>query len=348
MYASHGGACCGYGHIHTLDGMSVQQFDTDFARHLAAARGDNRVCEVILSSRQVASPPPARHRHFHESIVEFGGWPTFLASRGFRRGATWRNSNTNNMCYQFLHCPVFEESSETDLPILPTVALPPPREVSLIRTPPRFNVGELVALRSNPNTPFEVVQEVSDAAVQLRNVTTGRLRNALKSELIHAQYSSGGEEPAPVDPALPVAVRDLETGDTYEGSVASSGEGQVRVYIEDRREYPSTTTGRIQAGTPIRGATWYYDRATGNFSGSNPAPLRAFNPGVRETVTIPRPAAPALEPTVILEEVFAQYRDGRTRGPFNYEEEAREAYPRVRSFFARRVLSDGSTVRVDL
>jgi hypothetical protein len=350
MYASHGGACCGYGHIFTLDGMSVQQFDKDFARHIAAARGENRVCEVILSSRQVVSPPPAANRNFHESIVEFGGWPTFLAARGFRRCATWRNSNTNNMCYQFLHCPEFEESTETDLPIFPTVTLPPPPEVRITRTSRVFNVGDLVVLRTDPTSPFTVRLVRGDGTLRLQSVVSPGIRTTVDTAgVIAARYSTRGEEPAPLDPNLSVAVRDMATGAVFEGTIMNSlYERRFQVAINNTAEYPAETSGQVARSVSIRGSTWYYDRETGNFAGSNPPPLRAFNPGPEEAVVIPRPATHAPEPTVVLEEVFAQMRDGRTRGPFNTEEEAREAYPRVRSFFTRRIFSDGSTVAVDL
>jgi hypothetical protein len=140
----------------------------------------------------------------------------------------------------------------------------------------------------------------------------------------------------------------LNTGAIYEARLADSvTERQVRVHIEDRPGYPRVTAGREQA-VFIRGTTWYYDRSTGNFSGTNTPQLRMFNPSAIEPVALPLPVVPAPEPTVVLEEVFARFRNGQARGPFTTEEEARETYPRVRSFFTRRVLSDGSTTFEDL
>lgn len=99
-YSTHGGLCCGYGHIYGFDRASIADFNECLEEHARAGRGGNRICEVILSQRQIEGDALTRRE-----VLEAGGWPAVLAGRGFRLAAQWTNSNTNRRCYQFLLIP---------------------------------------------------------------------------------------------------------------------------------------------------------------------------------------------------------------------------------------------------
>lgn len=103
LYVNHGGQCCGYGHIYNFDNATINDLTECLVRHDDAARGVNRICEVILSDRQVN--PSANDARVTAEVRAAGGWPTILAQRGFRLAAQWQNSNTGRRCYQFLKIP---------------------------------------------------------------------------------------------------------------------------------------------------------------------------------------------------------------------------------------------------
>lgn len=103
IYDSHGGQCCGYGHIYNFDNASISDLTDCLEEHNNAARGTNRICEVILSERQVN--PSENDARITPEVRAAGGWPTILAERGFRLAAQWQNSNTGRRCYQFINVP---------------------------------------------------------------------------------------------------------------------------------------------------------------------------------------------------------------------------------------------------
>ncbi len=103
LYNTHGGSCCGYGHVYNFDHSTEAQLDRCIHEHLNAARGENRILEAILSERQVN--PTANESRIPASVRVAGGWPTILARKGFRLAAQWENSNTGRRCYQFLLIP---------------------------------------------------------------------------------------------------------------------------------------------------------------------------------------------------------------------------------------------------
>lgn len=102
-YVNHGGHCCGYGHIYGFDNATINDLTECLVEHDDAARGVNRICEVILSERQVN--PSENDRRVLAEVRAAGGWPTILAQRGFRLAAQWQNSNTGRRCYQFIKVP---------------------------------------------------------------------------------------------------------------------------------------------------------------------------------------------------------------------------------------------------
>jgi hypothetical protein len=99
-YRNHGGQCCGYGHIFNFDHATEVDLDNCLQQHDFAAGGNNRVCEVILSRRQV--DPTHYTGAVSVSVRNAGGWPAILARKGFRLAAVWNNSNTGRHCYQFI------------------------------------------------------------------------------------------------------------------------------------------------------------------------------------------------------------------------------------------------------
>lgn len=112
-YKEHGGQCCGYGHIHGFYNATIEDFNEAFEEHLAAGRGTGRICEAILSHRQLVRGPNNQNNDILEEVWEAGGWSTILAQKGFRLNAIWDNSNTGRRCYQFLWLP----SPESFLPL---------------------------------------------------------------------------------------------------------------------------------------------------------------------------------------------------------------------------------------
>lgn len=82
--ASHGGHCCGRRHLYNFN------YNDDFQqRHdtIQRTHGDltNLVTEVVLTTGQL--PRNA----------------AMLRTAGYRKVASWRNSNSGNVCHMFLH-----------------------------------------------------------------------------------------------------------------------------------------------------------------------------------------------------------------------------------------------------
>ena len=99
-YESHGGGCCGYGHIFNFDNATIEDLEDMIARHERNAGGINRILEAILSERQLTGD------RWAPCVRGAGGWANVLASKGFRLAAEWNNSNTGRRCFQFLRIPV--------------------------------------------------------------------------------------------------------------------------------------------------------------------------------------------------------------------------------------------------
>lgn len=108
-YLAHGGACCGYGHIFGFYNATIRSFEEAFNEHLEAGRGIVRICEAILSHRQLVRGPNNQNNDILEEVWEAGGWSTILAQKGFRLNTVWDNSNTGRRCYQFLWLPRAED-----------------------------------------------------------------------------------------------------------------------------------------------------------------------------------------------------------------------------------------------
>lgn len=101
---AHGGGCCGYAHVYGFDLATPADLDRIITSHKQnGGRGTNRILEAILTDRQLV--PSATDNRINRATTEAGGWPVILAERGFRLAASWRNSNTERRCYQFLRIP---------------------------------------------------------------------------------------------------------------------------------------------------------------------------------------------------------------------------------------------------
>lgn len=127
-YRTHGGHCCGYGHVYNFDNATIESLDEAIEEHNRAFAGTNRILEAILSDRQVS--PGNDGGRIRPDVIAAGGWAAVLASRGFHLAARWENSNTGRNCYQFLKIDRFhpeEQALPFDWtgPILRPV--PPPR-----------------------------------------------------------------------------------------------------------------------------------------------------------------------------------------------------------------------------
>lgn len=109
-YESHGGGCCGYGHVFNFDHSTPDNLDEVIRDHAAAGQGNNRILEAILTDRQLDPVPD--DRRITNAVRQAGGWASVLASRGFRLAAQWNNSNTGRNCYQFLRIPHLRTDDE--------------------------------------------------------------------------------------------------------------------------------------------------------------------------------------------------------------------------------------------
>lgn len=109
-YESHGGGCCGYGHVFNFDHSTPDNLDEVIREHADAGRGNNRILEAILTDRQLDPVPD--DRRVTNAVRQAGGWASVLASRGFRLAAQWNNSNTGRNCYQFLRIPHLRTDDE--------------------------------------------------------------------------------------------------------------------------------------------------------------------------------------------------------------------------------------------
>lgn len=132
QYERHGGGCCGYGHIYEMDNSTPAVLRAEIERHLRAARGVNRIVEVILSERQINPRTDWERNQIRREVTEAGGWPAVLAAEGFRLAAEWRNSNSGNNCYQFIRIPElltdspdYNRSFRWEAEIVPAVAVAP-------------------------------------------------------------------------------------------------------------------------------------------------------------------------------------------------------------------------------
>lgn len=342
QYNSHGGQCCGYGHVHGFDHATEADLDRCIENHRNAARGNNRVLEAILTDRQL-NPSPTDNRVV-ASVRDSGGWATILARKGFRLAAEWVNSNTERRCYQFLliqnllsdqanyrrgfnwtdriqvpQRPPAVEEIPLDEPVVPVVGM----TVRNLSPGSRMNqLGEITRV-SERNFLIrwedgEIISKVRPAR-HIREVR--RIPNA-------------GMVNHPVDPNFPVAIRNLLTGEVVTAVIRSRVDGICTAY---------TTSSSRSTGNRDLQTTYSYDLSTGLWSGADDV-ARLFN-STQVEILPDAPAAPDQRraPGVVLREYFAVFADGRRRGVFATEGEAREAYPRVRTIAVREVLSDGTT-----
>lgn len=344
-YAQHGGACCGYKHLYGLDRMSVDAFDRALTEHFIDGN-NNRVLEVILSARQVASPPTTGDNRFHPTVVEAGGWPSVLAARGFVLSAVWNNSNSSNVCYQFLKTTTFLDNTATPFWNGERITLRPPN-VTVVGVNPLTAGMTVRHRRSGRLGTIERLSSPTVARVNWRTTdadtapgtTTGHIENL--EEVIIQEVPAGAwrrelgfPPPAPVDPNREMEVvgedgtsRPFTMTARHAGGEIISGRAVEPLRTRDNRDLSTTYDYLLRTGE------WY------GMQGQNIGRIRNTLP----TVQVAAPATiPALTPTVVLTEYFAVFANGNRRGPFINIEGIRDAYPRVRSFATRRVLSDGT------
>lgn len=157
-YSTHGGRCCGYGHIYGFDRASIADFNECLEEHARAGRGGNRICEVILSQRQIEGDALTRRE-----VLEAGGWPAILAGRGFRLAAQWTNSNTNRRCYQFLLIPELLTDDEN-------------------YRPPFAWDGQVVGNQRGVAAPAPVIAEMTVLTEYYANLQRGGRRGPFRSE----------------------------------------------------------------------------------------------------------------------------------------------------------------------
>ena len=320
-YNGHGGGCCGIHHLWGLDRMSLETFDNHVREHFAPPN-NNRILEVIISDRQTrVDPADAR---FHRSIIAAGGWPAVLASRGFRLAERWLNSNSRNMCYRFVKLEgagFVEEVPDWWTGDNLRIEETPP--VERIVRQPEFAVGDTIRYNDGRIGTVSIVR----ADYLSVNFEDGGHANVLKRSCVKVNLVE--ERPYPIDPTLPLEI----AGD--DGAVipvifsrtAPLAEGGMAIYTRDH--------GWFHADTGEYGTrTVYYGPGIRNGRLRNRAVENVVRPAV--------PAAPAA-PTVVSTEYFARFQNGTIRGPFESQEAVHEAYPRVLSFVARRILSDGTT-----
>lgn len=318
MYANHGGGCCGMKHLFTLDRMPLEEFDRVVREHFEEPRGigglnNNRILEVVLSARQIeADPLDAR---FDRSIINAGGWPAVLASRGFKLAETWRNSNSGNMCYRFVKL-----------------------EGEGFAPPPEWWADDRLTLHEAPAVIRVVTRPELVVGSTVQHRTFGRgLVVELNGETAHVRFNQGLRDvditaltkvvfeeqiPLPLTTDLPLEIY-FPDGSTVPVEQATIDRGRDRSILTehgwfhiDTGEYGTRTTINLRGrrGGKLRNVPRIVDR----------------NPAERD---------PA--PREVLVEFFALFQNGNIRGPFNNQEEIRAAYPRVRSFRTRRILSDG-------
>ena len=334
-YARHGGGCCGIGHIYNLDNMTVDILDSEIERHFSedTARGERRVVEIILSSRQVVTPPPAGDRRFAECVRTAGGWPVVLAARGFVLTESFVNSNTGNTCYRFIlirggglnpndrETPFTWTGGRVEHRVSP--------EIVTINVPVTLAVGDSVRVinpRAERNGQLGRVTAVGNTRATV-TFEDGRISTYDRTSLQKVNVVAG--MPYPVNPDLPMEV------------VADTGEvfpvGRTLAYPTARPEDGLCRLVRFGA------AEGWFHLDDGQWGRRNPR-YRLRNTAV-PTVTVPPEApalAPAADPVVRLTEYFAQFRSGRRSGPYPTQEAVRENNPRVLSFVTRVILSDGT------
>ena len=174
MYTDdHGGECCGIKHIYTMgsrptvnntfrrfDGTSLECLkraiesydeerlddeddddDDDEPRY-----NNGRVKEVVLADYQMNN-----------------GWPEALAELGFKKVASFLNSNSDNVCHVFYHHPNLTLYGDQPQPVVAPVAAPIERSAVLVEYFPNFRVG-------GRGRPFSSLQEVREHAPLVRRV----------------------------------------------------------------------------------------------------------------------------------------------------------------------------------
>lgn len=323
MYGNHGGGCCGMKHLFGLDRMSLEEFDRVVREHFEEPRGirglnNNRILEVVLSERQIETDP--LDARFDRSIINAGGWPAVLASRGFKLAETWRNSNSGNMCYRFVKLEGEGFAPPPEWWANDRLTLHEAPAVIRVTTRPELIVGSTVEHRTFGRG---LVVELNGETVRVRfargfrDVDVTALTKVVFEEQI----------PLPLTTDLPLEVYFPEGPPV---PVARAAIGGNRDRIDTELGWFHIDTGE------------YGIRTTLNFRGRRGGKLRNTPRIVDRN---PEERDPA--PREVLVELFALFQNGNIRGPFNNQEEIRAAYPRVRSFRTRRILSDGAITTED-
>jgi len=317
-YANHGGGCCGVKHLFGLDYMSLEEFDRSCAEHFVG-ENPNRILEVILSERQTRVVET--DRRFDRSIIDAGGWPAVLAARDFKLAETWRNSNTNNMCYRFVKLAGGGFSPApawwTDEPL--TFYAPSP--VERVIRPPVLVDGDTI--RHGEFGQGEVVSIRGDR-VQCRFPAPRGLTTVPRAEVVKIVFEES--MPYPINPDLP-----------------------TEIYFPDGHIIP-IQDARAHGLDNVRTGYGRFHRDTGEFGERTEITIGIHRGGRLRNVSriVERiPVNLDIESRPVLTEYFAIFQNGNIRGPFVSQEAVREAYPRVLSFRTRRVFSNGNVANED-
>jgi hypothetical protein len=174
----HGGECCGIWHIHgmgygptenegspqnpvtkearlreLIDSLDFQRtYDEDDIDDDAPIYNNGRVKEVVLADYQLA------------------GWQDKLIEMGFKKVASFLNSNSENICHVFYHHPDLTLYGNEQQPGRPQirevevpVRMPIERSAVLVEYFPNFRVG-------GRGRPFSSLREVREHAPLVRRI----------------------------------------------------------------------------------------------------------------------------------------------------------------------------------
>jgi len=175
----HGGECCGVKHIYGMGSgpaastyfanttnltslqaliLAMANWDEEVIGEVDEEEDDllnnGRVKEVILTDNQMTN-----------------GWPEALAELGFKKVASFLNSNSDNICHVFYHHPALTLYGDHPQPARVTV-----REVEVPGPPVRAEVREILVeyfpnfRESGRGRPYSSALEVRDAHPLVRRI----------------------------------------------------------------------------------------------------------------------------------------------------------------------------------
>lgn len=356
---SHGGLCCGIFHLYGMSNdPDVSMPSLGGTNQAGMTRGEYALylIEQFEGNNRGALP-----RLIEVTLIESQSrWFPFLRENGFHQTMEFRNGNTGNDVTTFHRHPdltVFEPNAR--VAALPAMPVPPP--------PPAAPVAPAQEQLNLPNyLPNDRVPV--GTRVQMNDHNTGRngqfgVVESQRNDILYVRMDDGYQNwwftfrfrPAPAAVVPPIEVQP----DPVQPALQGMPEG----WIEDPSDRPLAVGDRVIYHGRLRPTLdrigWVgtcivvnedthfdvlydgrraYGTAVGNISRIieiNPARVEAQ---IEEEAVLPA----RVERREVLVEYFANLRNGGLRGPFSAVDEAREAYPRCRSFQRRVLFSDGT------